>query len=96
MDWLHFGFATLGLGKENAAKSIGAKMAVTADGRISGSVSGGCVEGSVVEACRRTLESGEPQLLHYGVADETAWSVGLACGGNIDIFVEVLDERQNK
>ena len=77
----------------SSPRRVGAKMAVTDDGRISGSVSGGCVEGAVVEACRHTLASGIPQLLHYGVADETAWDVGLACGGNIDIFVEVLDEQ---
>jgi xanthine dehydrogenase accessory factor len=67
-------------------------MALTADGRISGSVSGGCVEGAVIEAGRVTIETGKPQLLHFGVADETAWDVGLACGGNIDIFVDSLDQ----
>jgi len=76
----------------SSPRRVGAKMAVSGEGYISGSVSGGCVEGAVVEACRKTLERGEPQLLHYGVADDTAWNVGLACGGNIDIFVEQLDE----
>jgi xanthine dehydrogenase accessory factor len=77
----------------SAPRKAGAKMAVAADGRIAGSVSGGCVEGAVVEAALETLESGTPQLLHFGVADETAWEVGLACGGNIDIFVEKMDQR---
>ncbi len=77
----------------SSPRRIGAKMAVSVDGRISGSVSGGCVEGAVVEACSHALDSGKAQLLHYGVADETAWGVGLACGGNIDIFVEVLDNK---
>lgn len=77
----------------SSPRRVSAKMAVTADGRISGSVSGGCVEGAVVEACHDTFQSGNPQLLHYGVADETAWDVGLACGGNIDVFVEILDEK---
>ncbi len=76
----------------SAPRRVGAKMALTADGRISGSVSGGCVEGAVVEAGRITIETGTPQLLHFGVADETAWDVGLACGGNIDIFVDILDQ----
>jgi xanthine dehydrogenase accessory factor len=76
----------------SSPRRIGAKMAVHADGRMSGSVSGGCVEGAVVEACIDSLDTGQAQLLHYGVADETAWGVGLACGGSIDIFVEVLDE----
>jgi xanthine dehydrogenase accessory factor len=66
-------------------------MALTADGRIAGSVSGGCVENAVVEAGKKTLSSGKPELLHYGVSDDTAWSVGLACGGTLDIFVEQLD-----
>src|SRR5215470_11084480 len=75
----------------SAPRPPGGKMAVTADGRIAGSVSGGCVEGAVVEAGRKTLASGKPQLLHYGVSDDTAWSVGLACGGSLDVFVERLD-----
>jgi xanthine dehydrogenase accessory factor len=66
-------------------------MALTPDGRIAGSVSGGCVENAVVEAGKKTLTGGRPQLLHYGVSDDTAWTVGLACGGSLDIFVERLD-----
>jgi xanthine dehydrogenase accessory factor len=66
-------------------------MALTPDGGITGSVSGGCVEGAVFEAGVDVLKSNRPQLLHFGVADETAWAVGLACGGSIDIFVNPLD-----
>jgi xanthine dehydrogenase accessory factor len=66
-------------------------MAIDGDGDITGSVSGGCVEGAVIEVARETLDTAAPQLLHFGVADETAWGVGLACGGSIDIFVEKLD-----
>ncbi len=76
----------------SAPRKTGAKMAVTDDGRITGSVSGGCVEGAVVEAALETLQTRKGQLLHFGVADEEAWEVGLACGGNIDVFVEVLDK----
>jgi xanthine dehydrogenase accessory factor len=72
-------------------RGIGSKMGVSATGEICGSVSGGCVEGAVVEASLEVLKTGLPQLLHFGVADETAWEVGLACGGTIDIFVNTLD-----
>ncbi|MEZ4538759.1 MAG: XdhC/CoxI family protein [Chloroflexota bacterium] len=76
----------------SAPRKVGAKMAFTAEGRaIAGSVSGGCVEGAVIEAGGEVLATNRPQLLHFGVADETAWSVGLACGGEIDVFVERLD-----
>src|SRR5574342_703312 len=71
----------------------GAKMALTPDGKITGSVSGGCVEGAVYETGVEVLNSKRPQLLHFGVADETAWEVGLACGGSIDIFVKPLDNE---
>jgi xanthine dehydrogenase accessory factor len=65
-------------------------MAITLDGRMSGSVSGGCVENAVVEAGIQSLKANQPQLLQFGVADETAWEVGLACGGSIDVFVQPL------
>ena len=70
----------------------GAKMALTKDARIAGSVSGGCVEAAVVEEGREVLETGTPKLLRFGIADETAWNVGLTCGGSIEIFVEKLDD----
>ncbi|MBK7894065.1 MAG: XdhC family protein [Anaerolineaceae bacterium] len=75
----------------SAPRKVGAKMALTPDGRISGSVSGGCVEGAVVEEGAQALQANRPKLLHFGVADETAWDVGLACGGTIEVFVEQLD-----
>lgn len=75
----------------SAPRKEGANLALTATGGMTGSVSGGCVEGAVVEAGLEVLTSGRPQLLHFGVADETAWNVGLACGGNIEVFVERLD-----
>lgn len=75
----------------SAPRKVGAKMALTPDGRISGSVSGGCVEGAVVEEGTAALQTNHPKLLHFGVADETAWDVGLACGGTIEVFVEPLD-----
>jgi xanthine dehydrogenase accessory factor len=75
----------------SAPRGVGSKMGVSAGGEICGSVSGGCVEGAVVEAGLEVLASGVPQLLHFGVADETAWEVGLACGGTIEVFVNRLD-----
>ena len=75
----------------SSPRRAGARMALTPGGKITGSVSGGCVEGAVFEAGVEVLKSKRPQLLHFGVADETAWEVGLACGGSIDIFVKPLD-----
>ncbi len=69
-------------------------MAVSSSGSITGSVSGGCVEGAVIEAAMEVLDTGRPQFLQFGVSDETAWEVGLACGGQIEIFVEPLDHEQ--
>ena len=66
----------------------GARMTVDPEGRISGSVSGGCVEAQVVETAREVLASGRPRLLHFAVSDELAWGVGLACGGSLSVFVE--------
>jgi xanthine dehydrogenase accessory factor len=75
----------------SAPRTPGAKMALTAGGKIAGSVSGGCVENAVIEAGRETLAGGAPRLMRFGVADDTAWGVGLACGGTIEVFVERLD-----
>src|SRR5689334_13085070 len=75
----------------SSPRRAGAKMAITPEGGITGSVSGGCVEGAVFEEGVEVLKKNQPKLLHFGVADETAWDVGLACGGSIDIFVKPLD-----
>ena len=77
----------------SSPRGVGSKMALTNDGKVIGSVSGGCVENAVVEAGIHSLRTGQPQLLHFGVADEIAWEVGLACGGSIDIFVKPLDNH---
>ena len=77
----------------SSPRRAGAKMALTPEGKITGSVSGGCVEGAVFEEGVEALKSNRPKLLHFGVADETAWEVGLACGGSIDIFVKPLDSE---
>ncbi|HVU60498.1 MAG TPA: XdhC/CoxI family protein [Mycobacteriales bacterium] len=72
----------------SAPRGAGAAMAVSDDGEIVGSVSGGCVEGAVVEACGRALESGQGMLLSFGYSDADGFAVGLTCGGTIELFVE--------
>jgi xanthine dehydrogenase accessory factor len=74
----------------SAPRPLGAKMAISEKGEMAGSVSGGCVEGAVVQEALAVLKAGRPKLLEYGIADELAMSVGLACGGNIEVFVEPL------
>ncbi len=75
----------------SSPRAVGAKLAVSESGQMVGSVSGGCVEGAVFEEAMKVIKSGKPKLLHYGIADEFAMNVGLACGGMIDVFVERLD-----
>jgi xanthine dehydrogenase accessory factor len=74
--------------KRSAPRPPGAKMAVSSSGHVSGAVSGGCVEGAVVEVAEEILRGGGPRLLHFGIADSEAWDVGLPCGGEIDVWVE--------
>ncbi len=77
----------------SSPRPAGSQMAVTASGRMAGSVSGGCIEGAVAEAAQATIEGGAPQLLDFGVTDERAWEVGLACGGKLKVFVEALSKE---
>ena len=74
--------------QRSAPRPPGAKMAINERGEVSGAVSGGCVEGAVVEVAEQVLATGRPQLVHYGIADSDAWDVGLPCGGEIDVYVE--------
>ena len=77
----------------SAPRREGAKMGITNEMAMTGSVSGGCVEGAVVEEALAGLKDGKPRLLKFGVADDMAWEVGLTCGGSIEVFVEPLDAR---
>ncbi len=77
--------------KKSAPQPNGTKMAVGENREIVGAVSGGCVEGAVVEVAESILAGAEPRLLHYGIADEEAWDVGLPCGGEISIWVEAFE-----
>lgn len=74
----------------SAPQPVGSQLAIDGDGNFIGSVSGGCVEGAVVTEAIDVIGSGEPKTLEFGVSNETAWEVGLACGGTIRIFVEQL------
>jgi xanthine/CO dehydrogenase XdhC/CoxF family maturation factor len=78
----------------SAPRPVGATMAVSSGGNLAGSVSGGCVETAVFEEAQEVLESGIPRMLRYGITDEMAWDVGLACGGTIEVFVEPLDKQE--
>jgi xanthine dehydrogenase accessory factor len=75
----------------SAPRGEGSKLGITSDMAMIGSVSGGCVEGAVVEEGVAGLKDGKPRLLKFGVADDTAWEVGLTCGGSIEVYVEPLD-----
>ncbi|MBI1297876.1 XdhC family protein [bacterium] len=75
----------------SAPRPLGSKMAVTADGEMIGSVSGGCVEGAVIQEALEVLADGRPKLIPFGISDESAWAVGLACGGIIEVYVEPIE-----
>ena len=74
----------------SAPRPVGSHLVIDGEGNFEGSVSGGCVEGAVVAEAGDILSSGEPRMLEFGVADETAWQVGLSCGGKIRVYVERL------
>jgi len=75
----------------SSPRPAGAKLAVNDAGAFVGSVSGGCVEGAVIGEAQEAIKDGKPRLLDFGVSDEQAWEVGLACGGKIEIFVERVE-----
>lgn len=72
----------------SAPRPVGSHLIIDGEGNFLGSVSGGCVEGAVVAEAADVIDSGKPRMLEFGVADETAWEVGLSCGGRIKVFVE--------
>ncbi|MDR6758319.1 xanthine/CO dehydrogenase XdhC/CoxF family maturation factor [Mycoplana sp. BE70] len=74
----------------SAPRPTGSHLVIDGEGNFHGSVSGGCVEGAVISEALDVIESGEPKMLEFGVADETAWRVGLSCGGRIRVYVERL------
>ena len=74
----------------SSPRPAGSRLAVSASGKLAGSVSGGCIEGAVADVAKQTMQTGTPQLLDFGVSHERAWEVGLACGGKVKVFVEKL------
>ena len=74
----------------SSPRPAGSRLALTASGRMAGSVSGGCIEGAVADAAAQTMATGTPQLLDFGISDERAWEVGLSCGGKLKVFVEAV------
>jgi xanthine/CO dehydrogenase XdhC/CoxF family maturation factor len=75
----------------SSPRPVGSKLAVNQDSEFVGSVSGGCIEGAVVHEALEVMRDGKPRLLDFGVTNEQAWEVGLACGGKVQVFVERLD-----
>jgi xanthine/CO dehydrogenase XdhC/CoxF family maturation factor len=74
----------------SSPRPAGSRLILTRSGRMAGSVSGGCIEGAVAAAAREILDGAPPRTLEFGVSDEQAWAVGLACGGRVKVFVERL------
>ena len=75
----------------SSPRPLGSKLAVVNEGAFIGSVSGGCVEGAVVTEAIDVIDSGKPKMMEFGVADETAWKVGLSCGGTIRVYIEKVE-----
>lgn len=93
-EWLDAGrkvaLATVVSTWGSSPRPVGSQLAVDEQGRMVGSVSGGCIEGAVVHEARAVMEGAPPKLLEFGVTDEEAWAVGLACGGTVQVYVEPL------
>ena len=83
--------ATVVATRRSAPRPIGASLAISESGKMCGSVSGGCVESDVFESAQEVFETGKPKMLSYGIDDDVAWSVGLPCGGEIDVFLERVE-----
>jgi xanthine/CO dehydrogenase XdhC/CoxF family maturation factor len=75
----------------SAPRPVGSHLVIDEEGNFLGSVSGGCVEGAVITEAADVIEDGKPRILEFGVADDTAWRVGLSCGGRIRVYVERVD-----
>ena len=91
-NWLNEGrkvaLATVIATWGSSPRPVGSHLAIEENGNFIGSVSGGCIEGAVVTEAQEVIATGKPKVLEYGVANELAWEVGLACGGSIHVYVE--------
>jgi xanthine/CO dehydrogenase XdhC/CoxF family maturation factor len=94
-DWKRQGkgvaIATVTATWGSSPRPTGSQLVVDADGRMLGSVSGGCIEGAVVREAQEVIADGKPRLLDFGITNEQAWEVGLACGGKLQVFLERVD-----
>lgn len=94
VEWLDQGrriaLATVTRTWGSAPRGAGSHMVIADNGDFSGSVSGGCIEGAVIQAAMEVMESGAPRTLEFGVTNEMAWEVGLACGGRVHLLVEAV------
>ena len=94
-DWMRSGrkvaLATVIETWGSSPRPVGSQLLVDGEGAMVGSVSGGCIEGAVVEEALAAIKDGEPRLLEFGVTDDQAWAVGLACGGKVRLYVEKLE-----
>ncbi|TXH38182.1 MAG: XdhC family protein [Rhodospirillaceae bacterium] len=94
-DWKNQGLdvaiATVTSTWGSSPRPAGSQLVVDGQGRMMGSVSGGCIEGAVVKEALDVMQDGKPRLLDFGITNEQAWEVGLACGGKLQVYVERLD-----
>jgi xanthine/CO dehydrogenase XdhC/CoxF family maturation factor len=94
-DWKRAGkgvaIATVTATWGSSPRPTGSQLVVDTDGRMLGSVSGGCIEGAVVKEAQEVIADGKPRLLDFGITNEQAWEVGLACGGKLQVFLERVD-----
>ncbi len=94
-DWRRAGkgvaLATVVTTWGSSPRPVGSQLAVDDSGKFVGSVSGGCIEGAVIKEAMDAIATGEPRLLDFGVTNEQAWDVGLACGGKVQVFVERVE-----
>ena len=94
-DWKNQGLdvaiATVTSTWGSSPRPAGSQLVVDGQGRMMGSVSGGCIEGAVVKEAFDVMQDGKPRLLDFGITNEQAWEVGLACGGKLQVYIERLD-----
>ena len=91
MDGRSVALATVVQTWGSSPRPVGSQLVVDDQGAMLGSVSGGCIEGAVVLEAQQSIKDGKPRLLDFGVTNEQAWEVGLACGGKVQVFVERVD-----